>query len=171
MDKLNFATCDVEEIVASAKIIVETELGRKVSDADPIMLLIKSFTAIIAQQRLLIDEAANQNLLYYSTGKNLEALGALVGVSRLPATAAICTVELTLSAARATATTVRAGTRISTADNVHFALDDDVIFLAGETTKTAAVTCTAEGEIGNGYLAGEISRIVDPQPFLAKESG
>ena len=167
MERIEFCSTDIEELKTSCRALIEAALGRKVSDADPLWLFCNSLLAIIVQQRALINTAANENLLAFATGANLECLGELFDVHRLPATAAICTVELTLSAARATATTVRAGTRISTADNVHFALDDDVIFLAGETTKTAAATCTAEGEIGNGYLAGEINRIVDPQPFLA----
>lgn len=167
MEKITFAEANVEEMVESAKIIIETTLGRKVADADPIMLLVKSFIAIIAQQRLLIDESANQNLLYYSTGKNLEALGQLVGVKRLESSAAFCTVEVTLSAARNKETVIKKGTRVNAGDNVHFALDDDVIFLAGEISKTCHAICQQEGAVGNGYKIGEINKIVDPQPYLS----
>ena len=168
MEKIIFAEVDVEEMVESAKIVVENLLGRKVADADPIMLLIKSFIAIIAQQRQIIDEAANQNLLYYATGDNLVALGELVGVSRLPAAAATCHVQLTLSTARNKQTVIPAGIRINTSDGVTFALDDDVIFLSGETVKTAKATCSEVGEIGNNYAAGEIFRIIDYAPYLSK---
>ena len=168
MEKIIFAEVDVEKMVESAKIIVESLLDRKIADADPIMLLIKSFIAIIAQQRQIIDEAANQNLLFYSTGVNLEKIGELVGVSRLPATAATCTVEITLSTARIKQTVIPAGIRITTSDGVTFALDDDVIFLSGETVKTAKATCTEFGEIGNNCAAGEICRIVDYAPYLCK---
>ena len=131
MERIEFCSTDIEELKTSCRALIEAALGRKVSDADPLWLFCNSLLAIIVQQRALINTAANENLLAFATGANLECLGELFDVHRLPATSAICTVELTLSAARATATTVRAGTRISTADNVHFALDDDVIFLAG----------------------------------------
>ena len=52
-------------------------------------------------------------------------------------------------------------------DNVNFALDDAVIFPSGETEATVSATCLQTGEIGNGYKAGDLNQIVDPQPFLA----
>lgn len=167
MDKINFADCDVEEMVSSAKTIVETMLDRKVGDADPIMLLLKSFISIIAYQRQIIDEAANQNLLYYATGKNLEAIGQLVGVKRLPAAAATCHVELTLSAPLNKVVNIPAGIRFNAGDNVNFKLDEDVTFLAGETVKQARAVCMEVGEVGNGYAVGSIKNIVDVTPYLA----
>lgn len=166
--KITFATADVDEMLANAKVIVEGLLGRTVQRADPLMLFLKSLLAIIAQQRLLIDDLANQNLLYYATNENLDAMGELVGVERLPAAAATCTVEITLSAAREKTTIINAGTRVNAGDNVNFALDDAVIFLAGETVKTAKAICIETGDVGNGYAAGELKNIVDPQPFLLK---
>lgn len=166
--KITFATADVDEMVANAKAIVEGLLGRTIQRADPLMLFLESLLSIIAQQRLLIDDLANQNLLYYATGNNLDAMGELVGVKRLDAAAATCTVEITLSAAREKTTIINQGTRVNAGDNVNFALDDAVIFLAGETVKTAKATCLETGETGNGYAAGELKNIVDPQPFLLK---
>ena len=121
---------------------------------------------IIIQQRLLIDATGKHNLLAYATGNYLEHLGALVGCERLPASTAITTMTITLSTVRAVSTTIRKGTRITAGDDVYFALDEDVIFLAGETIKQAKASCTMTGEIGNGYAAGELRRIVDPQAFL-----
>lgn len=167
MEKLTFASFDVEEMTNSARAILETYLGRKIGDADPLFLLIKSFLAIIVHQRAIIDEAANQNLLYYATEKNLEALGELVGVKRNLAAPASCTVRLTLSAPRLKATNIPAGIRINAGDNVHFYLSEDVTFLTGETETTAHALCQQVGEIGNGYHIGEINNIVDPQPYLS----
>ena len=166
--KITFATADVDEMLSEAKAIVEGLLNRTFARADPLMLFLKSLLAIIAQQRLLIDDLANSNLLYYARGENLEAMGELVGVKRLDAAAATCTVEITLSAIREKTTIINKGTRVNAGDNVNFALDDAVIFLAGETVKTASATCIETGEIGNGYAAGELKNIVDPQPFLLK---
>lgn len=167
LPELNFLDKTQEELLAAAKKIVEESLGRTLERADPILFLLKSFIAIILQQRVLIDETAKQNLLYYATGDNLEHLGVLVGVSRLPASSAKTTVEVKLSAPRSSVVTILEGTRIHAGDNVYFALNSDVIFLAGETVHTVGATCQQVGEIGNGYEIGELNRIVDPQPFLA----
>ena len=129
-------------------------------------VLLKAFLAILIQQRLLIDQTGKQNLLAYATDERLDHLGILVGVERLQASRAVTTVEVKLSAERAQATVIKKGTRVTADNTIFFALDDDLIFSAGQTSKTCAATCTQTGEAGNGYLAGELNRVVDPQAFL-----
>ena len=163
---INFATADAQELESAAVALVEELLERKLERADPLRIFIKSLIAIIIQQRLLIDQTAKQNLLAYAEGAYLEHLGALVGCERLPASSAVTTVEVTLSTTREVSTTIRQGTRITADDTVYFALDDDVIILAGEISATAKATCTVTGEVGNGYAADELNRVVDPQAFL-----
>ena len=163
---IHFATADAAEMEANTLAVVEGILGRKLERADPLRLLIKALLAVIIQQRVLIDETARMNLLAFAKGVFLDRLGDLVGCERLAASAAVTTMQLTLSTARAVSTTIRKGTRFTAGDEIYFALDDDVIFVAGETTKTAKAICTTVGESGNGYAAGEITRIVDPQAFL-----
>ena len=164
--ELNFATADAQELLAGAIKIVEASLGRKIERADPIRLLLDAFISIILQQRLLLDEAAKMNLLAFSKGEYLDRLGDLCGVERLPASHATTTVEVRLSAARATSTIINKGTRITADDKIYFALDEPLIFSAGETVKTCAATCTESGEAGNGFAPNELNKIVDPQPFL-----
>ena len=166
LKEITFASADPEEMEAGALKIIEETLGRPLARADPARLLLKSLLAIIIQQRLLIDETAKQNLLAYAKDDNLDHIGILVGCKRISATAATATFELKLSAARENVTVIPAGTRITAGDKVYFSLNTDVIFLAGETIKTSGATCTETGENGNGYIAGEIDKIVDPQPFL-----
>lgn len=167
LPELTFADADIETQLDNALIIVRGLLKREIARADPLMLFIKSFLSIIIQQRLLIDELAKQNLLAYSKGNALEHLGVLVGVERLPASAATCTLEVRLSAARQRATSIMKGTRVNAGDDVNFALDESIVFASGETTATVKATCLEVGEIGNGYAIGELKNIVDPQPFLA----
>ncbi len=166
LSPINFATADPQELDLQIVSTVENLLGRTLARGDPLRLFLRGLEAIIIQQRLLIDETAKQNLLAYSTGNFLDHLGALVGCERLSASKAVTTVEITLSTARQTSTTIKKGSRLTAGDEIYFALDDDVIFVAGETTKTCKATCTAEGESGNGYAPGELNKIVDPQAFL-----
>lgn len=163
---ITFATADPQEMAIEVVSTVEKLLGRKLERADPLRLFLRGVEAIIIQQRLLIDETAKQNLLAYSTGDNLDHLGALVGCERLGAAKAITTVEITLSTVREVSTTIRKGTRITAGDEIYFELEDDVIILAGSATATAKAICTVTGEVGNGYAAGELCRVVDPQAFL-----
>ena len=167
LPELTFASADPQLMDLEIVGTVQTLLGRTLERADPLRLFLRGIETIIIQQRLLIDTIAKQNLLYYAEKKNLEHLGILVGVERLPASSAITTVEVKLSAPRPNTTIILAGTRVHAGDNVYFALDTDVIFLAGETSHTVKATCQTVGEVGNGYEVGELDRIVDPQPFLS----
>lgn len=163
---LEFVSTDVETLEAECKKIIEKNLGRKLAAADPLYLLLKSLLAIIINQRVLINISANRNLVAFADGIYLDRLGDLVGVERLPATAATCSVQIKISAPRETSTTIKKGTRITADNQIFFRLDEDVTFLAGEIEKDSTATCTELSETGNGYAAGELNLIVDPQPFL-----
>ena len=163
---INFATADPDAIDIEVVSTVEKLLGRKLERSDPLRIFLRGVELLLIQTRLLIDTTAKQNLLAFAEGEYLERLGDLVGVERLPATAAWTTIEVTLSTPREQVTTIRQGTRVTAGDNVYFALDEPLIFLAGEVTKTCRATCTVTGEVGNAYAVGEINQIVDPQPFM-----
>lgn len=166
LPEITFVTADAKETENEILTLAESILGRKIERADPVRLLIKVFTAILIQYKLTIDEVAKMNLLAYAKSEYLERLGDLVGVERLPATKAVTTVEVKLSAPRSAATVIRQGTRITPGEGIYFALDEDIVFAAGEEIKQAAASCTVTGEIGNDFAAGEINKIVDPQAFL-----
>ena len=163
---LKFIEIDVDEIERQAIALVEQSLGRSLAISDPIFLLIKSLLAIILTLLKLIDFCARQNLLAFASGAHLDALGTLVGVDRIPATYAQCAVQINLSAERLVSTSIAQGTRITADNQTFFALDEEVVFLPGETQKESTATCLTLGEIGNGFAPNELSSIVDPQPFL-----
>ena len=166
LTEINFVDTDILPIYGAAKKLVEEELGRTLARGDPLNLYLKTLLSVIIQQRELINTLAKENLLAYASGENLEHFGILVGCERLPASKATCTVEVKLSAPRLQVTTIKKGTRINAGNDINFALDDDVIFLVGETTKTAKATCTEFGKLGNDFEVGELNKIVDPQAFL-----
>lgn len=166
LPKITFAEADPEQMDLDIVGTVEEFLERKLERADPLRLFLRGIEAVIIQQRLLIDQTAKQNLLRYAKDDALEHLGAFVGVSRIPATSAVTTIELTLSAAREQVTVIPQGMRVTAGDSIYFAIDEEVVFAQGETVQTVSATCQTKGETGNGYRPGELSRIVDPQPFL-----
>lgn len=167
LNKLTFASADPVQMDLDIVATVEGFLNRKLERADPLRLFLRGVELIICQLRLLIDECAKQNLLYYATGDNLEHLGILVGVGRLPAAPATTTLQLNLSTVRDKATIIPAGTRVSAGDKLYFATDENVVFAAGETQHTVTATCSELGEIGNNYAVGEINKIIDPTAFLS----
>lgn len=166
LENLKFVDANPEEMEIHILKIVEGLLKRKLARADPLRLVLLSVEALLIQQRLLFDQRAKMNILAYAKRSYLDHIGALVGTERLPASPATATMKLTLSAVREQAVIVPKGARITAGDNVYFALSENAIIPAGETSIMAAATCTENGERGNGYLPGEICRIVDPVPFL-----
>lgn len=166
LPRIDFATADPTTIIDSMKSLIETELGRILQPADPIVLFLRALSAIIIQQRLIIDQTGKMNLLAYSAGDYLDHLGILVGCERIQATTASVTMEITLSTPRNTVTIVPAGTRFTAGDSIYFALSNDVYFPIGEVEETGKATCLTVGTIGNGYGVNTITEVVDPQPYL-----
>ncbi len=167
LEELKFVDANPEEMEIHILEVVEGLLKRKLARADPLRLFLLGIEALLIQQRLLFDQMAKMNVLAYAKGGYLDHIGALVGTTRIPARPATATMKLTLSAAREQAVIIPKGARITAGDNVYFALNENAIIPAGELSVTASATCNESGQRGNGYLPGEISRIVDPVPFWA----
>lgn len=141
----------------------EPELGA----ADPLNLLIKAFAAMEYQTMQYADTKGRMELLKTSTGEALDALGALVGVSRKEPTRATATERFTLSEARGTVTAIPAGTRVKTEDGKYFNTLDYAEIAAGDLYADVVVQAEEAGANSAGLLAGAIKILVDPIPYIA----
>ena len=166
LSDVEFITTTLSELLTQAQKEVEESLTRKLARADPVLILLKSYFAVHYQLIELINDLARQNLLAYARADVLDHMGTFAGVDRLQASSATTTAEITLTTSRTVPTVINRGTRFHAGDNIYFALDDDVIFLANETVSLCNATCLIEGVAGNNYSVGELNQIVDPQPFL-----
>lgn len=162
-----FVDTDKETVQAELIGLYTSITGRTLAQGDPVRLFLLTIAEIIIQQREYINYTGKQNLLKYAAGNNLDHLGILVGVERLPASSAVTTVQFTLSEKRAVSTVIPAGTRVTAGDNVFFAIGSDAAIPAGTLQLEVSASCTQTGTIGNGYLPGELSTLVDPVPFVA----
>lgn len=164
---VEFLETDAETIKAEILIGYEQASGRTLAAGDPVRLFLLSLASIIIQQRTTINQAAQQNLLTYAQGEYLDALGALLSVERLEESRAVTTIKFTLSQALATVYTIPAGTEV-TNGTVTFATDHDLDIPKGELSGSVTASCTVPGEVGNDYLAGQVTTIVKPMTFVAK---
>jgi phage-related baseplate assembly protein len=73
--------------------------------------------------------------------------------------------EFTLSTALSTSMIVPKGTRATPGGNIKFATEDAVEIPAGALSATVQARCLQPGAIGNGFMPGQINRIIDPFPF------
>lgn len=165
---INFIDVDSAAIQQAVFESYERITGRSTpAQGDPVRLFLLFIADVVIRLENKINYTGKMNLLKYAEGDFLDQLGALVETERIPASAATTTIEVTLSAVQESEVIVPAGTRISPAANLYFATDEALIITAGEMSGTVSATCTDTGAVGNGYLPGEVSQIVDPVPFVA----
>lgn len=167
LPEIVFVDADTSKVESTILGEYENITGRSLAKGDPVRLFLLTIAAVIILLLNKINETGKQNLLRYATGDNLDHLGALVGVERIPATAAVTTMQVVLSAELGTSTVIPAGTRFTAGDNVFFALDAPMIIAAGQTSGTGSATCLETGTKGNDYIAGQLKTLVDPVPYVA----
>lgn len=163
----SFIDRDAQVVLQDIIAKYEAETGKPLQPAQVERLVLNTFAYREVLLREQIQAAALMNLVRFSTAPVLDYLGELVGVKRLPASRAFCTVRLTLNSGHGDIV-VPAGLRISSADG-------KAVFQTVQATEVDSATnvvdvdveCQSEGVIGNGYLPGNISTIMDPQAYLA----
>ena len=165
LPEVSFVNTDPEEIKAEIVGVYEVAAGRTLATADPIRIFLLSVASIIIQQRVLINMAAQNNLLSYATGEYLDALGEYLLVKRLPAAKAVTNIEFKISQALEELYIIPEGTEV-TNGVVTFATDSELIIPAGDLTGSVSASCTVPGVEGNGYLPGQLTTIVVPMTFL-----
>jgi len=164
---VQFAELDTGRVESAIITMYEGLTNSTLYPGDPVRLFLSTLANIITQRNILLDFTGKQNLLRYARGAFLEHLGALLQVSRLDAAPAKTKMRFTLEAPRPTAVLIPAGARVTADGITYFATDALLIIPAGAEYGDIAATCLRAGKDWNGLLAGQINRMVDPQPFVA----
>jgi len=164
---VSFIDADPRTVEARLFSTYETVSGRTLYPGDPVRLFLEAVALEICLARQEADWSARQNLLAYATGPRLDHLGALVGAARLPAFAARTTLRFSLSSALAFAVTVPAGTRATPDGQLMFATAASAVIPSGALFVDVSAVCQEFGAAGNGYVAGQIARLVDPLSWIA----
>jgi phage-related baseplate assembly protein len=165
---IEFVNTDTDALVKSLVSAYETMTGKSLAPASPERIFILWVADILVQQRALINWAAKQNVPRFATGGYLDSLAELFkGTQRLTAQAATTTIRFTISEALASAQLIPAGTRVTTVDgSLTFETLEDVYVAIGNTYADVTAKCQTVGASGNGYIAGQISVIVDVFPYF-----
>lgn len=140
--------------------------GRDISlaPADPYRMIIYACAIAIYQGYQYEDRAGKMGLLKYSTGDFLDNLAALKGVTRSEAKPAKTTLRFTLAATINRTASIPPGTRVKGQD-LYFETTERGEIPAGNEYVEIPAKCQTPGNIGNGFLAGDIKTIVDPLPY------
>lgn len=129
--------------------------------ADESSLILNACAVYMFQGFQFVQRAGEQNMLGMSYGNALDQLGALAGVTRKDAQAAVCTLKFTLSEKRTSVTSIPQGTMASASGQVYFATTEYAEIPAGQLSVEVPAACTVTGEVGNGYAAGTITTMID----------
>ncbi|MDG0876480.1 baseplate J/gp47 family protein [Paenibacillus thiaminolyticus] len=166
LPEIQFVDTDVNKTVQNMITTYEAMTGRKLYPADPVRLFLLSIAQIIVQQRVVINHTAKQNLLRYATGDYLDHLGAMVETERLAAAPAMTTVRFHLSVPLPEAVLIPAGTRVSPGNELFFATTTVGEIKPGALYVDISCHCLTPGRVGNDFIPGQISTLVDPLPWV-----
>ena len=164
----SFIDCDEATILAETLADYEARTGRPLQPAQVETLILKTIAYRETLLRGQVQSAALQNLVDFSSAPILDYLGVLVGVTRLPAAAATVTVRFVMVTGH-TGPTIPQGLRIASVDGqATFATRAATIVPLGAPYVDVDCICLQVGTIGNGYVAGAINSVIDPQPYIAQ---
>lgn len=178
---ISFVDTNTETLVNNLIMSYEAFTGRTLYPADPARLFILWIADIIMQERIIINESAKQNVPRYAQGDYLDSLAEIFkDTERLQAQPATTTLRFYISAVQPSAQVVPLGTRATINGEIIFETTETATIPPGELYADAAAKCiTTEidpvtgkeitiGAKGNGFVAGQISQIVDLFPFYEK---
>ena len=154
----------IDELISQYEIMT----GRTVQPASPERLFIAWIADALVEVNANINFAGNQNIPSRAEGENLDALGQLFyDEGRPEATPASVTVRFYISEAQSTAILIPEGTRVTTVDgDPIFETAEDAYIAIGSTYADVRCECDEDGEVGNGYTAGQINTLIDVDNIL-----
>lgn len=165
---VSFAPQNTAEIEAAVITAYERLTGVTLQPADPVRLFLESLAYVIGVQNSLIDLTGKQNLLAYARGAHLDHLGALMGVTRIPAQPARVMLRFSVPEALDFIVPIPAGTRAATRDGaIVFATAAETRIPAGELAADTAAFCTVPGAAATGLVPGQIAELLDRLPWVS----
>ena len=165
-----FVSTDTDTVAALLVEVYEKLTGAAVRPASPERVFIQWVADVVVQERVLNNYTGNQNIPSRAEGKNLDALAELTYIQKRPeARPAACTMRFCVSEPQARAILIPAGTRVTDADSaLVWQTEEDHYIQAGEKYVEAKARCQTAGTAGNGYAAGQISRLVDVYDYYSE---
>lgn len=157
---------DAETIIDEMVAYHEGQTGNTLQPAQVERLLFSGWANREALLRSQVQAAAIQNLISFATEPVIDYLGLFHDVERLDAQEAEVTIVFSLISGHG-GVTIPSGTRVGSSDGqAVFETQGDIIVPAVDLTATAVCVSVTGGQDFNGYIAGQINNILDPQAYL-----
>jgi phage-related baseplate assembly protein len=166
-DKVQFLSTDPDAVLAALVNDYQAASGKVLQPGQAEQIILQATANRLTENRIAINETANQNLVDFAIAPGLDYLGALLGVTRLTATSAICIIRFTLVTGHGPIN-IPSGIRIQSIDGqLIFITTESISVSPDDDTADVAAACTTTGTKGNDYVAGNISVILDPQAYVS----
>ena len=127
---IQFVETDSERILNNLVAHFETALGETLQPSDERRMFLNAFAQVLVAINTNTNDTGNQVLLRYARGEALDAIGELLGVDRLRAESARCTLKFTLSEEQASDVTIPKGTRATPDGKIYFETTQPLIISA-----------------------------------------
>lgn len=167
----NFVDRDADAITRDLVRLYEELTGLTLYPAQAERLLVNVIAYRDKLMREAIQDAAKLNLVRYSRAPILDYLGENIGVPRLSAAPALCTLRFTFASAPLVNTAIAAGTAVAAggggaATTLIFATTNAATVPAGSLSYDVPATCQTVGAKGNGFVAGQVNKLQSATPGL-----
>ena len=140
--------------------------GITLREGDERRSLIKVVSYLLYTHGKKINYTGANNFVSYADEETLGLIGENKEVDRGTASKASTTLEYTREGNLSERQPIPLGSRVTAGGQAIFETTETVYFEIDETTTTVTAECTEEGSEGNGYVAGQISTIVDTISFV-----
>ncbi|MEK4883681.1 baseplate J/gp47 family protein [Bacillus sp. FSL W8-0223] len=161
---INFVDVDATEFENAAVAKFEELQGVTLEETDPRRKFMQAFAFVATILANNIDYSAKQSRLAYAEDNFLDHLGEDKNVPRLEPTPAKTTIRFQVN--NPEKFTIPQGTRMSVGD-LFFESTAATVVDVGVPYVDVPFQCTETGTIGNGYLPGQITELVDPLPWVS----
>jgi phage-related baseplate assembly protein len=166
LNEIQFCETDAAKVESQVLTTHEAITGKKLYPGDPERLFLEGLAALVSQQRMIIDYTGKQNLLGYAGGDYLDHLGVLTDTTRIGPSAAQVSIEYSIAGAMESAVLIPEGSRVTPGGQIYFATTEVTEIPAGETTATVTAECTVAGSKANGFVPGQINKMVDVVEYI-----
>lgn len=169
LPEINFLNTNPEVITKEVIETYEEVEGRKLAEGDPLRIIFLAMASVIAKMNVNINDAAKQNLLYYSRNDVLDHKGNAWTTPRLESKSATSSIRLHMSQPQANANIIKKGTLLTTDEaQVMFRTTKEISIMPLEPHIDIDIECTESGVIGNGFDIGEINTLINPIAYIDK---
>lgn len=176
---VTFADANPQAIISrmvkdtEAAIYAATGATKTIYPGDPERLLLNPSAYELSVAYAAMDFTGKMNLLKYAVGEYLDNIGAWHGVTRLGMAFSQMYQRFYAEPGLSFAVTIPKGVRVSPDGKLFFATQQAVTIPAAADSAErpfadVLVKCLVAGAATNGFLPGQVSTLVDPQPYVAE---